>query len=348
MRLFDLVQRENFKSVAVMGLAKNTGKTVTLNQLIEESTDEGVRLGLTSIGRDGERLDIVTETEKPAIFAPQGTLLATAEGTLRNTEAKVEVLRTTPFSTPMGDVVIARVREAGNVEIAGPDTNEQIRETMEMMQKFGAELVLVDGALDRVTAASPTITEAAILASGAALHREMDRVLEKTAHLVSLFQSKLPDDDKILNLAREIVAQRKVALINENYEAEVLPLRTALEAGREIGASLRPNIRAVVLGGSLTTTVLKDMIASVQDCSGFELIVGDGTRVFVEPREWRIFQRRGGRLRVVNSINLLAVTVNSYSPAGYSFDALKFLEKMGLALSPLPVFDLFLNKSQNV
>jgi hypothetical protein len=347
MRLIDLVSQGGFTSVAVMGLAKNAGKTVALNQLIEESMDLGITLGLTSTGRDGEKMDIVTETEKPAIFAPRGPLLATAEGTLRSADAKVEVLRTTPFSTPMGDVVIGRVREAGHVEIAGADTNAQIRQTMEMMTEFGARLVLVDGAIDRIAAAAPTVTEATVLATGAAVNRDMAKVIEKTAHIVELFKSEVPADPEILAAAKGIVEERKVALIDRNYTVHNLNLRTALEAGREIAAAIKEDTAAVVLGGSLVTSVLTDIMNSVRDYENWELIVGDGTRVFVEPRVWRMFVRRGGKLRVVFPINLLAVTVNSYSPQGWHFDAVELLERMGRTLHPLPVFDLFLNQGEN-
>lgn len=36
-------------------------------------------IALTSIGRDGERSDLVTNTKKPEIFVYDGTIIATAE-----------------------------------------------------------------------------------------------------------------------------------------------------------------------------------------------------------------------------------------------------------------------------
>ena len=40
-------------SVAIIGMSKNSGKTVTLNALLAEAEEEEVCVGLTSIGRDG-------------------------------------------------------------------------------------------------------------------------------------------------------------------------------------------------------------------------------------------------------------------------------------------------------
>lgn len=67
MGLLDKIQ-ENYKTLSIVGMSKNAGKTTALNYLIEEAMDEGVILGITSTGRDGESVDLVTETEKPRIF----------------------------------------------------------------------------------------------------------------------------------------------------------------------------------------------------------------------------------------------------------------------------------------
>ena len=59
---------KEYKTISIVGMAKNAGKTTALNFLIEEAMDEGVRLGITSTGRDGESTDLVTETEKPRVY----------------------------------------------------------------------------------------------------------------------------------------------------------------------------------------------------------------------------------------------------------------------------------------
>ena len=56
------------RSLAVVGLAKNTGKTETLNYVLRGLSAEAECVAVTSIGVDGERTDRVTQTEKPEIF----------------------------------------------------------------------------------------------------------------------------------------------------------------------------------------------------------------------------------------------------------------------------------------
>jgi len=74
-----------YKSVSIIGMNKNVGKTTTLNHILKEARGS-VSLGLTSIGRDGEELDRVTATEKPKIYIEKGTVIATAKQCLLNSD----------------------------------------------------------------------------------------------------------------------------------------------------------------------------------------------------------------------------------------------------------------------
>ena len=112
--------QDNYKTVSIIGLAKNAGKTVVLNYLISKAYEDKITIGITSTGRDGENSDLVTNTEKPTIFVTEGVLVATAKKALLISDAKVEILETTDLMTPMGEGVLVRVKHSGNIQIAGP------------------------------------------------------------------------------------------------------------------------------------------------------------------------------------------------------------------------------------
>ena len=76
-----LQQLHSVKTLSIVGMCKNAGKTTMLNWMLANTN--GQTLGLTSIGRDGESTDVVTGTEKPGIYVPEGTLIATAKDMLR-------------------------------------------------------------------------------------------------------------------------------------------------------------------------------------------------------------------------------------------------------------------------
>ena len=118
--LLSLVQENRTTSLSCIGMAKNVGKTVAFNHLIQAAAERSLTLGLTSIGRDGERRDEVFLTPKPRIFAPAGSLLATATGTLKRSEAQLEIVQRTGFTSAMGEIIFGRTRTSGLVELAGP------------------------------------------------------------------------------------------------------------------------------------------------------------------------------------------------------------------------------------
>ena len=54
MTLFNTIMENKYSSISVIGLAKNTGKTTTLNYIIDEAKkNTGLKLGITSTGWDG-------------------------------------------------------------------------------------------------------------------------------------------------------------------------------------------------------------------------------------------------------------------------------------------------------
>src|SRR4029077_15989413 len=56
------------RRLALVGLAKNTGKTVTLAAILAEHAAAGLPVGVTSIGRDGEEHDVIdARIEKPRV-----------------------------------------------------------------------------------------------------------------------------------------------------------------------------------------------------------------------------------------------------------------------------------------
>ena len=67
------------RTLSITGMAKNTGKTVTLNYLLEQLKTLNKAIAVTSIGIDGEKTDQVTQTEKPEIELYEGTLFVTSE-----------------------------------------------------------------------------------------------------------------------------------------------------------------------------------------------------------------------------------------------------------------------------
>lgn len=194
-RTMDLIENlMRVKSCSLVGLAKNTGKTVTLNYLLRH-LPAGCRVGVTSIGLDGESRDQVVGTEKPEIMLRADSVFATTEKHYRERRLVSELMDVSDIPTALGRLVTARTLIEGKVIIAGPGSTEQLKRWMRTVEKE-VDLILVDGALSRMSLASPTVSEGMILATGAAYSANIDTLVRKTAYVVHLINLPLWDGDE--------------------------------------------------------------------------------------------------------------------------------------------------------
>src|SRR2546422_9002941 len=97
------------RRLALVGLAKNTGKTETLTVVLAERAHAGVLVGVTSIGRDGEEHDVIdARISKPRVHLRRGSLVATTGELLSASGPQHERLAPTGVRTPLGGGVPPR------------------------------------------------------------------------------------------------------------------------------------------------------------------------------------------------------------------------------------------------
>ena len=157
------------RSVSIVGLAKNAGKTECLNYIIRRLPTDYFNVAVTSIGIDGETTDQVTGTAKPEITVREGMFFATSEKHFRQKRPLSELYDVSEENTALGRVVTAKALQEGKVLLSGPSSAVAMKRWMDSVQGFGIDLILVDGALSRLSTASPAVSEAMVLSTGAAL-----------------------------------------------------------------------------------------------------------------------------------------------------------------------------------
>lgn len=317
---------KKYKKISIIGMEKNVGKTTLLNQLILDVADQSI-LGLTSIGRDGEEVDIVTSTYKPKIFVYPGTIIATARDCLANCDITKEILYTTNFGTPMGNIVVVRALTGGYVDIAGPSYNKQVKEVLELMQDFGAEISIVDGALGRKSSAIGDVTDATILATGAALSLDMSKVIEETKKatiLLSLPEYPLEKKEKI----EEWIEDTRVILKKKDGEFIFLNALSTMDSIQEVKEHLSSHLAAVFVRGAITNTFLEVFVKNRGDFESLDIVAIDGTRYFFNYQEYQKALAANISFYVLNPIDLLFVSCNPHSPLGVNFPKREFRERL--------------------
>lgn len=324
------------KTLSITGMAKNTGKTVALNYLLEQLRKRGVRVAVTSIGIDGEKTDQVTQTEKPEIELYEGTVFVTSEYHYRQRLLLSEIIDLSDDSTSLGRLVTARVLQAGKVILSGPATTGGVRKVLDRMGEYGVDLTIVDGALSRKSHASPTITDGLILSTGAAIAPDLNTIVKKTAEVHDLMQ--IPEYET--PLADELLLQENGIFAIEDGELVSLNIPSSLLSDK-YKAELFSHGNHLFISGILTDSMLNflKMQSEVKDCA---VIVKDFTKIFVTPMTLRLFLSKGGRLFVLKRPNLIAVTVNPVAPSGYTIPS-EVLVKAMEGVFEVPVYDVMLS-----
>lgn len=315
--------------VTVIGLCKNAGKTTAMRRLMAELGEE--RLALTSVGRDGERTDLVTGTEKPDLYLKQGDLFATARGMITLCDATLEVVDLTDVMTPLGPVAIFRTLSDGYVQLAGPSAAGQLRPLTARFMELGAQRVLIDGAAGRKSLAGAGVEGVALLCTGASLDRDMDLVVAETAHTCWLFARKVPEQAG-LRTALEGVEDR-FAL----FELDGSPLELPLdENGSPKWNKLPRRPLAVWAAGGITDPLLKTLARRGAPTT---LVTEDATHVLAGRSALDLFLRSGGQLTVRRELTIAAVAANPWSAYGWHFEPDKFISALRQAID-LPVVNV--------
>ena len=298
-------QLQSVRSMSIVGMCKNAGKTTMLNWLLAHS-GRGRVLGLTSIGRDGESTDVVTGTEKPSIFVPAGTLIATAKDMLWLGDVTKEILVSTGIPTPLGEVIIMRARSDGYVQLAGPSITTQLKSVSQTFFDLGAEQSIIDGALGRKTLGARQVAEGIVLCTGASYHMRMEKVIADT---VSIY--------RIMNLPK---AQTVPAAPEGTLEQCLKEQGEALVTGALTDSMVLPLLRAGVLRKN-------------------RLVVADPSKVLLSPDTLDKMQLREVRLETAEAARTLCITVNPVSAYGWKFDKDEFRARLQEAVD-VPVINV--------
>lgn len=299
-----ITELNGVKTLSIVGMCKNAGKTTVLNWVLSRMGRDRV-LGLTSIGRDGESTDVVTGTEKPGIYVPEGTLIATAKDMLKLCDITKEILDATGIPTPLGEVVIVRARSAGWVQLAGPSIVSQLKTVSDRFFALGAQQTVIDGALGRKSLGARSVADGIILCTGASYDKRMDKVVADTAAFY-----------RILNLPK----------------AETLPEPSQAALGETF--ALR---HEALIVGALTEAMVVPLLKNGVLKDG-RLVVKDPSKVLLGAEVLNRLRQRNVALETEDAARTLFVAINPVSAYGWRFDAEAFREAMAAAVD-VPVIN---------
>lgn len=325
-----------YDSLSIVGLEKNTGKTECLKYVLDRLPVQDKRIAVTSIGIDGETVDQVTRTQKPEIVLREGMYFGTSEMHYRQRRLVSELIDVSDENTSLGRVVTAKALTTGKILLSGPSSASSLKRWMNEMRRLDIDLVIIDGALSRMSSASPAVSQSMILATGAAYSANLSTLVSKTSHVVDLVNLELTSED---NIKRLMPLERGVWFIDGDGSLHGLDAMTSLS--KDIRFEGMDDCKTLYVSGALVDSFL-EKVRKNKSLKHAELVVRDFTKIFVTPQQFRLFIKAGGRIRVMQKSKLIAVTVNPTSPSGYVLDSDTLCNRLSEAIQ-LPVYDLLKN-----
>ncbi|MCT4601582.1 MAG: hypothetical protein N4A59_01600 [Marinifilum sp.] len=325
---------EKYKSLSIVGLEKNTGKTECLNYVLSRLRDSRKQIALTSIGIDGESRDQVKQTHKPEIELSEGMMFVTSEIHYAKRKLFSEVIDVSNQTTSLGRLVTAKTVHSGKVMLSGPASNAEIISLIADLKTKGVDLTIVDGALSRKSLGSPAVTDAMILATGAALSANIPQLVFKTQYVYDLIQlTEIESELKqnLLGIDKGIWAITDSGEVKDTGISSVLMIKKEKDKLFQFGTDF-------FVSGAITDQFL-DFLKNQKQVDKIRLIIRDFTRVFANPETYYSFIKKGGRIQVLDKANLLAITINPVSPDGYRLNS----DELKLALESrlqVPVYDV--------
>ncbi len=330
-----------FRSVSVIGLGKNTGKTFTFNRLLTDATQLGINLAITTIGLDGDERDSLLHHDKPQVLLSPGQIVVNARALILESDLDYEILGTTGVMTPLGEVVLARALSVGKTMLAGPGTRHELALVKKQLEELGVDLFLVDGAVDRRSLAAPMVTDTTILAVGAEASWDRSLLLEKLGHQMEIlglpaWQGQWPREE------REKICETdsKLVLLSDGVLQGTVTQQDFLHNPDSLAGQVTSGTQAIFIQGMLTDEVLLKILSCGSGAVTFTLLVSDPTHVFLSTQGFQRLRSHQAELQVLNAIRISAATVNPFNSSYGHADPFRLLADVGQAVYPIPTYDL--------
>jgi len=301
--IFDRL-RTHQKIISIIGLEKNVGKTTLLNALLKGMAERGFQTLVLSIGRDGEQIDALEKTRKPGILIYKGSCFISI-GELIKRPSAVEILEVFDEKVSGSKLILARALQNTQVQLINPGDQKRLNRIIRIsIQKSGSHTVFIDGALDRLSHGSSTLIDGVFVCTGVQVEGSLPQVIEKTKTLIANLENQ-----ECAPEIREIIRSEENkcgSMIVRNHRMNSCIPGAFLDT-KELDEKIKNN-DIIYTAGVLTDAIIKRFIDKDLKVT---VVLMDGTKCQVSQRYRIKMIRKGILLRVLNTIPVYGLSVNS-------------------------------------
>ncbi|MFA7630466.1 MAG: hypothetical protein WCY21_00030 [Candidatus Cloacimonadaceae bacterium] len=250
---FDWALEPNLRSIAIVGISKNAGKTTLLNHLL--SLRQSGTWGVFSTGIDGEERDSVFKTPKPAVKLGPNTIFCCDTKTLDDHGSGVDIMEKLPESSAKRQLWLAKSLVELQTEITGPSSvKDQIR-VLQTMNSLGAGKVLIDGSLDRKSIALSKAVDAVTAVIGASFG-SLDSIINEIRRLRIL--NELPEPANPEPKTALLLASESIHLFQDGAWQRT-QISSMFGNEKELKKLLEGKVESIYIPGAVTDSVYKTL-----------------------------------------------------------------------------------------
>jgi hypothetical protein len=327
---------KELRTIAIVGLSKNSGKTSFLNFLLSRIDSNKNCIGVMTTGRDGESIDLVFHSEKPMVSLPSNIIFSTFLSEANKQSPFIEILKVTNISTPLGRIVIARTINSIETQIIGPPNVKHQQRIIDFFYGYGSDMIFIDGSLNRKSILLSEDCNGVIYLAGASFSNRLDDII--TELMKEYHKSQIPciEDDKMKNELMGLSGKHGVVL---KTGRDYLVYDSILTSYKEI--------RRIINQGSIVdylfiSTSFTDKVFEYLDLTlkrdKIKIIFSNSFNIILNSTNYYKFVNN--HVYLLRNIPLIGIGVNSFSDKGDVMNCMNLRQKIAQNFPDVPVIDI--------
>ena len=281
--------------------------------------------GVTSTGRDGEEIDLLTAKKKPKVELPSGTLFTSFDYIAEQSPHQLKVMEKLPFRVIGKNIWLYRALGKIETEIVGPITlNEQI-ELINIFKNNKCDCVLIDGSIDRKSICLTDKISEIVLVIGAAAGKLAEICTQtEIIKMYSMIKTKKVKEYEFITYKSNKIINTEIKSIYSNEDL--------------ISNILENQPDWIYFPGMLTSNSWQKFKNNLK-CFKGDIIFNHPINLNISLHELE-FLLRNNRVFVRLSFPVKTVAINSFSPNNDHIDVNVLKEKISQIFNNLKIIDV--------
>ncbi len=333
-KLIDRIKE--LRTIAIVGLSKNSGKTSFLNFLLSRIDSNKNCIGVMTTGRDGESVDLVFHSEKPMVTLASNIIFSTFSSEANKQSPFIEILKVTNISTPLGRIVIARTVNSIETQIIGPPNVNHQQRIIDFFHGYGSDMIFIDGSLNRKSILLSEDCNGVIYMAGVSFSNRLDDIiteLRKEYH-----KSRIPciEDDK---MKRELLGLSKKHGVVLKSGRDYLVYDSILTSYKEIRSIINHGsiIDYLFISTSFTDKVFEYLDLTLKR-NKIKIVFSNSFNILLNPINYYKFVNNN--IFLLRKIPIIGIGVNSFSDKGDIMNCMNLRHKIAKNFPDIPVIDI--------